>query len=303
MKYDVFISYRHETSWDDAHQLQKALTDREFKVFRDDHSIHEGDFEEKILKAIDEAPVFILVLAKGALDKCRNEGDWVRREIEHAIAKGCYILPVWPTDQPKWTAPAFLPKDVLRALKKQHSILHKGDEQMFEASVNIIKNRIWGSDRYLLARAHQAYQEQNYSEAADFYRRCAERDNAEAKCCLGRMRYTGEGGKQDFAEAQRLFREAANLKYPRAWFFLGQMYEQFQNVADAMKCYKIAARRGDKDAKDALGRLMKRKKEDSSSNWIVRFLKSIIILLAISGFLVCVAIFIILLKLGIISFW
>ncbi len=302
MKYDVFISYRHEMSWDDAYQLQKALADRGFKVFRDDHSIHDGNFEQKILKAIGEAPVFILMLAKGALDKCCSEDDWVRKEIEYAIRKGCYILPVLPTDQPPWTSPASLPENIRRVLEEQGAKLYKGDEQLFEASVDIIKERIWGSIRYLLARAHQAYQEQNYFEAAKFYQRCAERGDADAKCRLGRMCYEGEGCKQDRAEAYRLFKEAAEVKHPRAWLFLGQMQEESGDVEEAKIYYKEAERLGDKDAKVALARLMKMKRETDPLNRAVFFLKITLILLAIPGFLVCGAIFIIFLKLGLVSF-
>ena len=34
--------------------------------------------------AIDSAPVFVILLSDGSLDRCAEEGDWVRTEIERA---------------------------------------------------------------------------------------------------------------------------------------------------------------------------------------------------------------------------
>ena len=302
MKYDVFISYRHETSWDDAYQLQKALAERGYNVFMDDHSIPDGNFKEKIYGAIDESPVVILMLARGALDKCCSEDDWIRKEIGYAIGRGCYILPVLPTDQTPWTSPTSLPKNIRNALEEQGAKLYKGDEQLFEKSVDIIEERILGSTQYLLARAHQAYKEQNFLQAAEDFEECAGRGNAEAKCWLGLMLCAGQGVGPDRRKAYKLFKEAAKLGYPRAWFNLGRMHEQVGGWANAIKCYKGAAKLGDKGAEDALARLAKTKKEDSSPNRIPKFVKFIIILLAIPGLLACIAIFMILLKIGIISF-
>lgn len=79
MAYDVFISYRRETGVDDARLLQQALKARGYEVFFDFFNpMRDGNFMEKTFKAINEAPVFILMLTEGALNRCDRKEDWVR---------------------------------------------------------------------------------------------------------------------------------------------------------------------------------------------------------------------------------
>jgi len=96
MKYDVFICYRRECGLDVARPLKQELEKHGFKVFLDFDSLKDGFFDNIIKSAIDEAPVFILVLSEHALDRCAEEDDWVRFEIEYAISKNCHIVPVNP---------------------------------------------------------------------------------------------------------------------------------------------------------------------------------------------------------------
>ena len=95
--YDVFISYRRKTGVDDARLLQQALKARGYEVFFDYDSLRVGKFNEKIFEAIDEAPVFIFMLTEESLDRCVEDGDWVRAEIERAIDRGRQITPVLPS--------------------------------------------------------------------------------------------------------------------------------------------------------------------------------------------------------------
>ena len=97
MAYDVFISYRRQNGADDARLLQQALKARGYNVFFDYDSLRDGQFNETIDAAIDEAPVFILMMTNGALDRCAAPNDWVRHEIERALAKGRIIVPVAPS--------------------------------------------------------------------------------------------------------------------------------------------------------------------------------------------------------------
>ena len=50
---------------------------------------------------------------------------------------------------------------------------------------------------------------QDYEEAVKWYRLAAEQGDAEAQCGLGEMYYGGEGVPQDYAEAIRLWKLAA----------------------------------------------------------------------------------------------
>ena len=76
--YDIFISYRRTTGAQYARIIQLMLTQRGYKVFLDYDELKDGVFGKRIKAAINEAPVFILMLSKGALDRCSQEGDWVR---------------------------------------------------------------------------------------------------------------------------------------------------------------------------------------------------------------------------------
>ena len=83
---DVFISYRKSTGREYARNIQQALENRGCgNVFFDYESLRDGKFNEKIIDAINESKNFVLVLSKGALDRCVEEGDWVKTEIETAI--------------------------------------------------------------------------------------------------------------------------------------------------------------------------------------------------------------------------
>ena len=139
MAYDVFISYRRETGLDDARLLQQALKARGYKVFFDYDSVRDGKFDEKIYEAIAEAPVFILMLTSGALDRCKEKGDWVREEIETAFAKKRCMVSVVPSNH-VWVFPQTLPESLEPVRTIQVSDLHKGS--LFEESIDkLVKER------------------------------------------------------------------------------------------------------------------------------------------------------------------
>ena len=142
MAYDVFISYRRETGANDARLLQQALKARGYGVFFDYDSLRDGKFDESIFTAIDEAPVFVLMLTERALDRCTNAGDWVRLEIERAIAQGTKIISVAPSDQ-QWGLPGNLPESLRSVMMEQASELNKAS--LFEESVDkMIEERFPG---------------------------------------------------------------------------------------------------------------------------------------------------------------
>ncbi len=95
MAYDIFISYRRKGAGAGvAGEMQAKLENRGFKVFLDVDEIGSGRFPDQIKQAIEECRDFILVLAPGTLDRCVEEGDWVRREIEEAEQLGKNIVGV-----------------------------------------------------------------------------------------------------------------------------------------------------------------------------------------------------------------
>ena len=92
-RYDIFISYRREGGSDAARSLQLALKDQ-FRVFLDVDRMPSGHFDTALLKTIEQSPNFVVFLSPGGLDRCSEPGDWLRREITHAIATRRNIVPV-----------------------------------------------------------------------------------------------------------------------------------------------------------------------------------------------------------------
>lgn len=94
MPYDIFISYRRNGGEYTAKILRDHLDEMGYRVFFDVESLRSGDFNTKLYSVIDECTDFLLILSPGALDRCAQEGDWVRREVEYALEKGKNIVPV-----------------------------------------------------------------------------------------------------------------------------------------------------------------------------------------------------------------
>src|ERR1035437_10044439 len=83
-------------------------------------------------------------------------------------------------------------------------------------------------------------------------RRQAERGDAEAMTCLA----VGHMDLQNFDEATRWFRRAADLGFPDAQFLLGSAYDDGKGVekdsVEAVRWYRLAADQGDATAQSAL---------------------------------------------------
>lgn len=93
-KYDIFISYRRNGGIDSAVALQSTLKHMHYRVFLDVDSMHTGRFDTTLLERIKECQDFLLILSPGALTRCKDENDWVRREIEYAISLKKNIIPI-----------------------------------------------------------------------------------------------------------------------------------------------------------------------------------------------------------------
>ena len=94
--YDIFISYRRVGGADFARQMQLALKTKGYNVFLDFDELKDGVFDRRIEAAIKSSKVFLFILSTHALDRCKNEEDLVRKEIECAFLSQCHIVPVNP---------------------------------------------------------------------------------------------------------------------------------------------------------------------------------------------------------------
>lgn len=108
-KYDIFISYRRNGGEFTAKILRDRLEKQGYRVFFDVETLRSGDFNTRLYSVIDECTDFLLVLSPGALDRCVNEGDWVRYEVERALLKQKNIIPVMLRG---FTFPDVLPESI-----------------------------------------------------------------------------------------------------------------------------------------------------------------------------------------------
>ena len=105
--YDIFISYRRDGGFEMARLLYDRLQDMGLNVFFDLEELRSGKFNVKLFSAIDESSNFLLVLPQGSLDRCKNDDDWLRIEIEYAVSKRKNIVPLmmkgfeWPENLPE----------------------------------------------------------------------------------------------------------------------------------------------------------------------------------------------------------
>jgi TPR repeat protein len=98
---------------------------------------------------------------------------------------------------------------------------------------------------------------QNYPQALKWYRLAADKGLAQAQYNLGLLYTNGSGVQQDDQAAVSWYRKAAGQGYADAQFNLGVSYAQGRgaplNVAEAVKWYRLAADQGEVQAQYNLG--------------------------------------------------
>lgn len=105
-QYDIFISYRRD-AFESANLFATRLKALGYRVFFDLETMNAGKFNEQLLDVISKCKDFVLILSPNALERCMDEGDWVRRETLCAMEHKKNIIPVmlsgfmWPTEMPK----------------------------------------------------------------------------------------------------------------------------------------------------------------------------------------------------------
>ena len=97
-KYDIFISYRRDGGSIPAKWIADSLKERGYSLFLDIESLRSGPFNEKLFSFIEKANDFILIVPPKGLDRCGDQEDWVRKEIEHAKKHNKNIIPIMLND-------------------------------------------------------------------------------------------------------------------------------------------------------------------------------------------------------------
>ena len=135
MSYNVFISYRDEYSGEIAGRLYLQLLIDGYSPFYDHSTFHNRensgiDFRELLANKIAECTDVVLVLADKSLDRCINENDVVRFEIETALRLGKHIVPYVI---PGYTEPTGdIPESIRTAAQKNGT---KHEPTAFESGV------------------------------------------------------------------------------------------------------------------------------------------------------------------------
>lgn len=116
-QYDVFISYRRDGGSEKAKHLRDALTARQYRVFLDVNSLGSGPFDEQLYRKIENSTDFLLIHSSHALERCKDESDWVRKEIERAKKCGKNIVPIFYKDDKEPHKDAPFPETLPRSIE------------------------------------------------------------------------------------------------------------------------------------------------------------------------------------------
>ncbi|GMR42866.1 hypothetical protein PMAYCL1PPCAC_13061, partial [Pristionchus mayeri] len=95
---DVFISYRRATGNQLASLIKVLLQLRGYKVFIDVDKLYAGKFDASLLKNIQAAKHFILVLTPNSLDRLLNDvncDDWIHKELRCAFEHSKNVIPIF----------------------------------------------------------------------------------------------------------------------------------------------------------------------------------------------------------------
>ena len=107
--FENFISYRRSETTSEVQALYSELQNRGYPTFCDIHSLTAERIDQELLSAIHNCTNFILVLGAHSLDRCIDDGDWLRFEIREALQLKKNIICVFVGER---TFPTNLPADI-----------------------------------------------------------------------------------------------------------------------------------------------------------------------------------------------
>lgn len=90
--FDTFISYRRVGGSGIAARTHDYLKLKGYNPFYDITSMTSGRFDEQLHFNLTSSLNYILILSKGALDRCNDENDWLYKEITTALKYNLNII-------------------------------------------------------------------------------------------------------------------------------------------------------------------------------------------------------------------
>jgi tetratricopeptide (TPR) repeat protein len=255
----VFLSYRRDVSSFIARSIFMDLRQHGYDVFMDVESIDSGQFETIILAQIAARAHFLVILTHGTLEECQEPDDWLRREIEYAMALKRNIIPILVND--------FHFDDNVRAyltgglhdLPRYNGLVLPHD--FFDAAMERLRTRflklpVQGEITPALPQDTPTVQ-QKIEEMARQPAPTAQELSAEDSFSRG---WAYEKG-QDYGQARSWYEKAAAAGHAGAMTHLGWLYEMGQGVTQdygqAWSWYERGAAAGDEFAKKRLQELSK----------------------------------------------
>jgi hypothetical protein len=133
----VFISYRRQLSWQLAKLVRDNLAEHDFDTFVDVKNLDSGEFDRAILSQIEAREHFIVLLEPNSFDRIGEKGDWLRREIAHALGHGRNVVPVTANGF-EFRSDLALPHDVAR-LSSFNAVAIQ--PEYFDAAMKLLRKR------------------------------------------------------------------------------------------------------------------------------------------------------------------
>ena len=94
VKYDVFISYRHDGGQYLALLLYEHLTKKHINVFWDKYCLRAGHFDEQLYEQIGRSRNLIVILSPQCIERLTEEDDWICKELYGAFRNKQSEVPV-----------------------------------------------------------------------------------------------------------------------------------------------------------------------------------------------------------------
>lgn len=136
-QFDIFISYRRDGGFEVADSIYQRLISSKYSVFLDIEQLNSGKFNTKLLNTIEGCKDFLLVLPPHALDRCNEENDWVRLEVEQAIRTNKNIIPIMLRGF-EWPDSSELPES-LRSLPNYNGIA--ANHEVYSENIERLKDK------------------------------------------------------------------------------------------------------------------------------------------------------------------
>ncbi|MGM9833435.1 MAG: toll/interleukin-1 receptor domain-containing protein [Candidatus Limisoma sp.] len=274
----VFISYKRVDEikvFKIKEKLQSVIGEK----FWIDYDGIESDaiFKSVIIRAINESEIFLFMYSKAHSQILDYENDWTIRELSFAKLKkkrivfvnidgsplsDHFLFDYGNKQQVDATSPQALDHLCTDLQKWLGCATPNANRSTIpatrktktdqEESISLSKIVDIGHDYYFGTNGKR----QDYAEAVKLYRQAAEQGDAKGQYNLGYCYYYGFGVGRDRTKATDWFRKSAKQGYIEAQESLSVCYNGYSvgsNSVDAVKCYIKAAEQGHSYAQNILG--------------------------------------------------